>query len=887
MYGWNKRRNQLNDEIQTHIDFETQENIQAGMSPEEARHAAMKKFGNALLVMDKSREIWRGLWLERLLQDLRYALRGLKNAPGYAVTVVLTLALGLGSAATMLAIVDCVLLRPVAIPHPHQLVLLYLKTDRAGLRGDLSYSQIETLRRDSRLLTAVAGYARTVEPVGTSNGTRSALVVQVTPGFFRMLDVHAALGRLPSQNDTAPVAVVSHNFWQERLNSDPHAIGSLIHLDGEARTIVGVLPRGVSILSGTGGPFVYTPISLPSQHAGLPSSSAFAMARIKPGVTVSQALAEAHSILGHSGTQDGVKGSHLAMQSYASYLTGDLSEPLFAFLGGVLILLLIACANAANLQIARAMERMTEMHVRSALGASFSRLLQQLLVESLVVSLLGATLGCALAFASTAIIRTVYEHQFARFREIAMHPIVFAAIALLALVAGILASLAPAFSIRRRTRVADVTQRATPRTSISGILVILQIALTCVLLATTGLFARTFRALQQIPLGFNPHHATNLVLMPIDSHESPTLIRQTDTRLLERFQALPGVESAAMQSSIPFSIYSPILTGATDVPGRPYQKGDSAIYSFVSSNFVRASGIRLLGGRGFVAQDETSPNMVALVNQAFVNKFLPGRSPLGVALRFHRRPRPAGPSGMPLGLFQVLEPEPDAPLKPSFSVVGVVQNELQGTDLGADFEPMIYLDYRQIPKDSDFLGIMMGSASQFVIRSRLPEGVLDNDLRTVLKQVAPDMAEMQLYSMEEEMAQSLGERNLALRLVSSFGAMALLLAAIGIYGMLAYSVALRRKEIGIRMALGCSRARVTRLVLQQAGVMVLVGLIPGVAGAWIAGHAVKSFLFRVEALDPLTLCAVAVILLLVCAIAAIIPALRAAQVDPMESLRAE
>ena len=464
----------LSEEMQQHLEEKIEALIADGMPHEEAVHAARRAFGNSTLIEQRSREVWMWPLIENIGADIKFALRQLRKSPGFTAAVVLTLALGFGSVATMLAIVDCVLLRPVAIPHPHQLVLLYLKTDRAGLRGDLSYSQIETLRRDSRLLTAVAGYARTVEPVGTSSGTRSALVVQVTPGFFRMLDVHAALGRLPSQNDTTPVAVVSHNFWQERLGSDPHAIGSFIHLDGEARTIVGVLPRGVSILSGTGGPYVYVPLSPPSQHADLPSSSAFVMARIKPGVTVSQALAEAHSILRHSEIQDGVKGSHLVMQSYASYLTGNLSQPLSALLGGVLILLLIACANAANLQIARAMERMTEMHVRSSLGASFSRLLQQLLVESLVVSLLGATLGCALAFASTAIIRTIYEHQFTRFREIMMHPIVFAAIALLALVTGILASLAPAFTIRRRIRVAAVTQHATARTRVSNVLAILR-----------------------------------------------------------------------------------------------------------------------------------------------------------------------------------------------------------------------------------------------------------------------------------------------------------------------------------------------------------------------------------------------------------------------------
>ena len=869
---WSQRRSALREEIQTHIELEIEENVEAGMSPEEARLAAHRKFGNAPLAMDRSREVWGAQWLEYLLQDLRYTLRNLKKSPGYIASVVLTLTLGLGSVATMLAVVDSVLLRPVAVPHPHQLVMLYGETGHASERGELTYSQIEDLQRNGHLFTAVAGYAPRVKPVETSTGTRWALVDQVTPGFFSMIGVPAASGRLPDSNNLAPVAVVSDDFWKQRLDSDPHAIGSAIHIDGELRTIIGILPRGINLVSRTGGPVVYLPVSMHVKQSGpLTYDAAMVMARMKPGVTMPQALAEARSILNATKVEDGVKGRQLAIESYASFLTGSMQKPLFVMLGGVLILLVIACANAANLQIARAMERMTEMHVRSALGASFGRLLQQLLAESAVISLLGAVLGCALALASTAIIRAGFAQRYPRFREVAMHPIVFAAIALLALLAGILASLAPAFSIRRRTRAAVFTQAATPRTRVSGLLVILQIALTCVLLGTVGLFLRTFRALQQVQLGFNPHHVTTLVLMPVDANAPPELLRQTDTRLLDRFQALPGVQSAAMQTALPFSSYSFTMWGTTDVSGRPFHKGDVASYSFVSSNFVSASGIPLLRGRGFTGQDDTSPNMVALVNQAFVRKFLFGRNPIGVTLKMHRDPGETTPD--PLELQGSL-------------VVGVVQNELQGQDLGAAFEPMVYLDYRQIPASSEFLG-MLGMMSQFAIRSPLPQGVLDSELRDTLKQVAPDMAEMQLQPMEQGIAQSLGQRTLALRLVSGFAAVALLLAAIGIYGMLSYAVTLRRREIGIRMALGSSRSGATQLVLRQAGRMVVAGVLPGLAGAWAAGHAVRSFLFGVQPLDPAALLEAVAVLLLAGVVAAALPAWRAARTEPSEVLRQE
>lgn len=873
MQFWNRRKKRLQEEIQSHIDLEIEENVRSGMSPLEARQAAQKKFGNTLLAVERSREIWGVLWLEYIFQDLRYALRSLRRAPGYAAAVILTLALGLGSVATMLAVVDSILLRPVPLPHSRQLVMIYGKTKQAGTWGDLSYDQIETLRRDSHSFSAVAGYAATAKAVGTPDGVRWAIYTGITPGFFRMLGVPARMGRLLNNQDaTRPVVLVSYDFWQERLHGDPHVLGSILQLSGTMRTIVGVLPQGLEFPFGTGSPVVYAPISLQAKDKGLLfTGAALALGRLKPGISSSQALAETRSLLTHDHDPNGVESRRLTMESVTHFLTAGLKAPLLALLGGVGILLLIACANAANLQIARATERLAEMQVRSALGASFPRLLQQLLIESLIVSLVGAAVGGVLAVAAIAAIRAAYAGRFPRFNELAMHPAVFSTLALLALVAGILASLAPAWSIGRRTVAAGSQRTTTPRNRVSGFLVVLQITLTCILLVTCGLLVRTFRALKQVPLGFDPHHVTTLVLMPQDDHQPSERLRQIDTRLLDRFEALPGVEAAAMQTSIPFSNYSASLDGTTDVSGRAFHKGDSAFYSIVSSGFVRASGIHLLRGRGFQPEDDGSAAMVALVNQAFVEKFLAGRNPLGVALRMHRSPG---------------DKESDVPLTGTLTVVGVVQNELQGQNLGSTFEPMVYLDDLQIPKGSAFLEIF-GMMSQFAIRSPLPQDVLDKEIRTTLKQVAPDVAEMQLQPMEKGIAASLGERRLALRLVSGFGAMALLLAAIGIYALLAYAVTLRQREIGIRMALGCSRTGVTRLILGQAARLVLWGLLPGIAGAWVAEHAIRSFLFGVKALDPLALGTSVALLAATAAIAAAVPAWRAAQVDPMEVLRIE
>jgi len=869
----------LDREIAAHLALLEEDLRRRGLSAAEAHTAARRALGGVEQAKQAHRDQRSLLWLEYVLQDLRFALRGLRRAPGYAAAVILTLALGLGSVASMLAVVDSVLLRPVPLPHPRQLVMIYGQTGQVGSWQCLSYRQIKTLRSDSHLFSAVAGYATTVKPVGTADGTRWAMLAPITPGFFRLLGVPARMDRLLTDEDaTRQVALVSYDFWQDRLHSDPHVLGSTLRLSGAMRTIVGVLPRGLEFPFGTGGPVVYVPFSIENGNTFgepgglLPPDSALAVARLRPGVSIQRALAEVQNLLIHDRDPNGVQSQLLTIESVTHFLSGNLEAPLLSILGGVGILLLIACANAANLQIARATERLPEMRVRSALGASFSRLLQQLVIESLLVSLAGAAVGGVVALAATHAIRSAYALRFPRFMELTMHPAVFAALAFLATLTGMLASFAPAVSIRRRAVTAAGPPRSvTPRNRISGILVATQIAFTCVLLVTCGLLIRTFRALQQAPLGFDPHHVTTLVLMPENSRQSAPVLRQTNNRLLERFESLPGVQAVAMQTSLPFSSYSSSMNGRTDVSGRAYQKGDRAFYTIVSSGFVRTSGLRLLQGRDFQTRDDSSGSMVALVNQAFVRSYLPGRNPIGVTLRMHRNPG---------------DKDSDMPLLGSFTIIGVIQNELQGNNLGSGLEPMIYLDDLQLPGTSAFLQIY-SMMSQFAIRSPLPQDVLDKEIRSALRQVAPDMAEMQLEPMEQSIQDSLGERRLALRLVSGFGVMALLLAAIGIYGLLACAVTLRRREIGIRMALGSSRTRVTRLVLRQAARMVLWGVVPGIAGAWFAAHAVRSFLFGVQTFDPLAIGATAAVLAFTAAMAAVVPAWRAARVDPMEVLRVE
>ncbi len=813
-----------------------------------------------------------------LLADLRYTLRGLRRAPGYSVTAVVTLALGLGATAAMLAIVDCVLIQPVALPHADRLVQI-TRSSKGKEANNFISTDVRYLAKAHSVQT-ISAYNSFPEAITTADGSRVVQNVGVQANLFTTAGVPARMGRVFGPGDDhAPVAVVSDRYWSGPMHADPHAVGRQLRMDNRLYTVIGVLPPGFSFPIDMQGESVYTPLQIDAggkdQHG---FNSVNLVGRLRPGVALTAATAELQAIYKQTSKdvqQDKAADWQVHLTAYGHAKTGSERPALFALLGASLLLLLIACANTANLQIARGIARAPEMSMRSTLGAGRGRLLQQLATESIVVSGLGAGVGLFLAVMLVQAVRHAYSEHFARFDELAVHPSVFAACAALAVAVGLGAAIVPASQALRHAAQSPAahSSRSTRRSRLPGMLVALELALTCVLLSVTGLFLRTFRALEQLPLGFDPHHLTVVSTLPLNPQADPEAMRQVERRVLHSLAALPGVQSSATESSLPFSNMTLGFTSDIRIAGRPGNKEDNVSIALISPGWNRTLGVPILQGRSFSEQDRAGSEPVCLVNQTFVRTHLPGQRVLGTSILF--------PHDSKNGTDDRL-------LKTSFTVVGVVPD--QDTD-AADARapaPVIFLPADAVPAAANgsarFLFVV---APQFAVRSTLPEGTLDREIRSVLKRDAPELAEMGIHPVEAAMQDALAQRRLALRLASGFGALALLLAAIGIYGVLAYSVAQRRREIGIRMALGSSRAAAVRLIAGHAAGMAAAGLALGLAASWPAGRAVRSFLFGVHALDPLTSLAAALVLLVVCCAAAFLPAWRAAQVDPTETLRSE
>ena len=810
---------------------------------------------------------------ESTMGDIRYALRGLRNEPGYAVTAVLTLALGLGAVTAMLAVVDSVLLRPVALAHAGRLVVPQNMQDGKATNAFFSFTQLDGLAKGAPGIEALARVIVVPKVVATADGARMALEVEATPNLFAMIGAKPEMGRVFAAPDGGGVAVVSDAFWRDRLHSDPHALGSTVKVNGRLVQVVGVLPRGFAYPQ-SDGPMVYVPMVLDAkgnEDNGFDGGNALAL--LRPGVTVNVARQQVAAAFAREFPKAAARGQSAGLESYRESVVGNEQPALLALLGACLLLLSIACANAANLQIVRAAGRTAEVSLRAALGASRTRILQKTVTDSVTVSVMGGVLGLALAAVLVAWIKHAYGGEFVRFHELRLGPWAGLGCVALAIATGLLAALAPGLAALRSARAMRPVEsgRTLSRSRTSSVLVAGEVALTCVLLVTAGLFIRTFSALEQTPLGFDPQGLTNVVLMSQSPAISGAAYKQMYERLVQDFGALPGVQGATTQTTLPFSNYQFTLTTSFRMPGHVLPQNAEIGVSMITAGYSGVMRMPLVRGRGLSAEDREGMPVEAVVNEAFVRTYLHGQEALGQQIDFTNSDR--GDNSPPF-------------LSQPLTIVGVAQDEVDGQAI-ASVRPTAFMDFRQFPAASQMASMLFGFAPQFAVRSALPLAVLEREIRAVLHRDAPEMAEMGITPVEQAMQNSLSQRRLALRLATAFGAIALVLAAVGIYGVLAYTVAQRRREIGIRMALGSTRAGAMRLVARQAAWMVAVGLAMGFAGAWPAGHAVRSFLFGVKPQDPVSLVVTAAVLLLVCAMAAAIPAWRAAQVDPMEALRAE
>ncbi|MBI1761539.1 MAG: ABC transporter permease [Acidobacteria bacterium] len=823
--------------------------------------------------------------MQTLWQDLRYGVRVLLKQPGFTLIAVLTLALGIGANGVIFSLINALLLRPLPVEQPQELAAVFTSDFSSGDFGGSSYPDYADFRARNQSFTGLVSYQPQPLSLNVDGANERAFGEIVSGNYFTVLGLKLALGRgfLPEEElrpGAAAVAVISHKLWQTRFNSDPATVGRNVKLNGQPFTIVGVAPANYGgLLRGLAVDW-WVPAMMADQL--VPGSrnltergnrGIFVMGRLKPGVTVAQAQAEFNNLAAQlyqewpqqwdNIRRQGRKVS-LIPESEARVMPG-VRTPLVIFTALLMtvvgLVLLIACANVANLLLARAAARRKEIAIRLSLGAGRGRLIQQLLTESVLLALLGGVAGLALATWGADLLMA-FKPPVPFPLELNLHGDwrVFGFMFGLSLLTGVVFGLVPALAASRPDvthALKDDSGASSGRGRLRGALVVVQVALSLLLLICAGLFLRSLRNASSIDPGFD---ADNLLAMSMDLQQQgydETRGKIFIEQLLDRTRALPGVISASLADDLPLGLGG--SRRSVTIEGYAAQAGeDMEIHSStVAPGYVETLRIPLLQGRTFAAQDRPEAPGVVLINEAFARRYWPGQPPLGKRIQMG-----GGPNGAN-----------DAPY---LTVVGVVKDG-KYTSLGEEATPFLYLNLAQ----------RYVAAPTLIIRTQSNPTDL---LATVRNEVAALDKSLPLFDVKT-MRQHLGIALLPARLAGSvlgiFGLVALLLAAAGIYGVMAYAVAQRTREIGIRMALGADARAVLRLVVRQGMTLVLIGLAIGLTAAFALTHLLKSLLFGVSTADPLTFAGIALLLMSVALLACWIPARRATKVDPLIALRCE
>jgi putative ABC transport system permease protein len=807
--------------------------------------------------------------MQTLWQDLRYGARMLWKKPGFTAVAIVTLSLGIGANTAIFSVVNGVLLRPLPYPQSDRLVMLSV-SDNGGVLGNTGYATFADWRERSRSFERMAAVRSWG---GTLTGQGEPEVVgglRVSADYFQLLGVSPALGRgfraEEDRPDTRFVIVLGHALWRRRFNSDPHVVGKPVTLSDQTFTVVGVMPEGFEdfLAANFYQPAqVWAPVGydVAQPHACRDCQHLKAVARLKPGVTLAEAGAEMRSIMEVMAREHPkiYASPAVAVARLQDQFVGKIRPALYLLVGAVALVLLIACANVANLLLARATRRAREMAIRAALGAGRFRLVRQLLAEGLLLALAGAGGGLLLATWGTAALTALSPATMLRLQPVGADWRVLAFTLSLSLLTGLLFGLAPAWHAARQDvqlalKESGGSSPGGRQGRLRGALVVAELALALMLLAGAGLLVRSFlRALEVAP-GFE---SRNLLTMTVPAagakYKEEAQVRAYYDEVSGRVAALPGVEAVGVVSNLPFG-------GNMDKSGfhvetkplaNPAQAPSAERYG-VSPDYLRAMGIPVLRGRAFTARDGPDAPLVALVNETAAKRVWPHEDPLG------QRVRLGGPNDPPR------------------TVVGVV-GDVSHYELETPPDLQAYVPHAQ----------WTDSYMQLVVRTATDPGGLINPVREAVRAIDPNQPVYQIATMRELIATSLAPRRFTLALVAALAAVALLMAGVGIYGVMSYATAQRTPEVGIRIALGAQAADVLRLVVGQGMRLAAAGVALGLVGAFALTRLMSGLLFGVTAADPLTFAAVAALLVGVAALACYVPARRATKVDPLTALRSE
>jgi len=864
----------LDQDIRDHIEMETQGNIERGMSPEEARSAALSKFGNLTRVKEEAREVWSFTWIEQFLQDVRFGARTLLKNPGFTIVAVMTLALGIGANTAIFSVVQGVLLAPLPYGQPDRLVVVWQRNLPHKYVADISFPDFQDWQRNARSFQQMAAIAWSGFDLTNPGTPEHVEGNRVSADFFDTLGVKPTLGRaFSSQEDqqgSTPVAIISDRFWRSRFAGNPKTLGKSLTVDGVVYTIVGILPAGFRFLTdtdiylplGQGDPIIIKDRAI---HNFLP------IARLKPGVSLAQAQADMSTIQENLDQvhPEEDRGLGTDIVPLKQVIVGDTRGTLLLLLGAVGIVLLIACANVASLLSARAAARTREFAVRSALGARRTRVVRQLITESLLLSLAGGALGLVIAKWGLKIILATVPGALPNSENIGVNlPVLLFALGI-SIAVGILFGLIPALkssnvdlqrSLKAGGRSSTGIQQGTQR-----VLVVVQVSLTVVLLVGAALLFRTISHLWDVDPGFDPRHViTFKVGLSASVTNTPSSLRVAYRQLVERIRGIPGIQAADLTNLVPLSDQDnsgPFWVGSRG--DASMAEAPHALYYETGPDYLRTMEIPLLRGRFFTPQDTTSSAPVIVIDSILAHAYFRDQDPVGQTIT--------------VGHWRTAR------------IIGVV-GHVRHWELGNPSpytQNQIYISFYQLP--DQWVPVFYPDL-RVAVRTPYSIALIMPAIKNVVYESGKDQPVYSIKAMQDLVSDSMSSQRFLMILLGAFAALALLLASVGIYGVISYSVTQCTQEIGIRMALGAQKREIFQMVIGQGLRLAVAGLAIGAVGAFTLTRLLSSFshlLFGVGASDPVTFGAVSLVLAGVAILACFVPARRASRVDPMVALRYE